>query len=81
MRPNHELPGIRPNKFSAVERSPEEVSAGVPKTVAMNFPARVTLTISHGECVTYPAGVHQVPEILSTHWYLKACGATVQAAE
>ena len=78
MKP-HEQPGIKP--VVTKEWTPEEVAATAEKTVTMQFPAPIALTISYGSTVTYPAGTHQVPEVLSTHWYLKAHGATVQAAE
>lgn len=72
MKP-HELPGIKPQVTK--EWTPDEVAATAEKTVTMQFPEPVTLTISHGYAVMYPAGVHEVPELLSTHWYLKARGA------
>jgi hypothetical protein len=70
--------GVRTDDGS---KTPAEIAGMAEKTVTMHFPETVTLTISHGCTVTYPAGTHQVPELLSTHWYLKAQGATVQAAE
>jgi hypothetical protein len=77
----HELPGIKPRPTA--ERTPAEVAADL-KTVAMVFPRPVQLTLTHGETVNYPAGQHDVPEVLARHWYLKASGARPvadQAAE
>jgi hypothetical protein len=75
----HEQFGISPSA-SKNQRTPAEVAAGL-KTVTMVFTRPVELSLTHWETVLYPAGTHEVPEVLSTHWYLLACGAIVQAAE
>jgi hypothetical protein len=49
------------------------------ETVTMVFKRPVTLTLDTGRRVKFEAGPQEVPAKLSTHWYLKACGATLYA--
>lgn len=51
--------------------NPRSVIKEGEETVTMLFPNRVLLTCDRG-VIDYTAGIHQVPEELSTHWYLKA---------
>ena len=74
----HELPGVKP--CPTKQWTPAELAANQ-KTVTMDFPRPVELTLTHGETVHFPAGKHEVPEILASHWYLAANGATVQALD
>lgn len=54
--------------------TPAEVAEGH-STITMQFPNPVHLTIATNTSVYYPAGVHEVPDHLADHWYLKAHGA------
>ena len=63
--------GVRPD---AGHKTPAAAAQGQ-KTVAMEFPKPVTLTLGYGDSVFYPAGVHPVPVDLADHWFLKAHGA------
>lgn len=50
----------------------EELCPGE-RTTMMVFPRQVTLN-AHGKVVTFPAGIHAVPESLQTHWFLVDSG-------
>lgn len=45
-------------------------------TVTMIFPRDVTLNLGSGEKVKFKKGVREVPEHLSTHYYLRDNGVT-----
>ena len=51
--------------------TPEEAAIGH-QTQLMEFPTKVHLTVAPNETIMYPAGVHEVPVELASHWYLKA---------
>ena len=51
------------------------------ETVLMQFPRKVTLTLSHSQRIRFEAGVQAVPKSLVGHWYLKANGVTALADE
>ena len=55
----------------AAPRTPAE-AAEDHATVTMEFPKAVHLTVSTNHSVFYPAGIHEVPDHLADHWYLKA---------
>jgi hypothetical protein len=55
----------------AAPRTPAEAAEGH-TTVTMEFPKAVHLTVSTNHSVFYPAGIHEVPDHLADHWYLKA---------
>ena len=55
----------------AAPRTPAEAAEGH-ATVTMEFPKAVHLTVSTNHSVFYPAGIHEVPDHLADHWYLKA---------
>ena len=55
----------------AAPRTPAEAAEGH-RTVTMEFPKEVHLTVSNNSSVFYPAGIHEVPDHLADHWYLKA---------
>ena len=57
-------------------RTPQQAAEGH-KTTTMEFPSAVHLTTAPNSSVFYPAGVHEVPNHLVGHWYLKAHGARV----
>ena len=55
----------------AAPRTPAEAAEGH-TTTTMEFPKAVHLTVSTNHSVFYPAGIHEVPNHLADHWYLKA---------
>ncbi len=62
----------------AAPKTPEEAAKGH-STTTMVFDKPVHLTISTNDSVFYPVGVHEVPNHLVKHWYLKAHGARIYA--
>ncbi len=54
--------------------SPEEAAKGH-NCILMEFDHQVLFTVSHGNKVLYPKGVHSVPREWSTHWFLLNSGA------
>ena len=55
----------------AAPMTPAEAAKGH-NTITMEFPKAVHLTVSTNPSVFYPAGIHEVPDHLADHWYLKA---------
>lgn len=55
----------------AAPSSPQDAAKGH-RTVTMEFPKPVHLTVSTNHSIFYPAGVQEVPEPYADHWYLKA---------
>lgn len=70
-----EAPVIIPPGGSA-PMTPAEAAKGH-STTTVEFPRLIHLTISTNQSVHYPVGVHEVPDHLADHWYLKAHGARV----
>lgn len=66
-------------QFGPMDRParPEEIKPDEP-TVTMVFPRRVLLTLPGYKRVDFPAGVHEVPQSLVDHPYLKDNGAKRQ---
>jgi hypothetical protein len=60
--------------FASAPKTPAEAAKGC-RTITMEFPTKVHLTIATNHTVFYPVGTHEVPEHLASHWYLKANGA------
>jgi hypothetical protein len=58
---------------AAASLTPEQAAQGH-RTVTMEFPEAVTLTVEWGRSIKYPKGAHEVPEHLSTHPFLVAHG-------
>jgi hypothetical protein len=55
----------------AAPKTPAEAAQGH-STVTMEFPGDVHLTVSANHSIFYPKGLHEVPDHLADHWYLKA---------
>jgi hypothetical protein len=56
---------------AAAALTPEQAAKGH-RTITMEFPEAVTLTVEWGRKIEYPKGAHEVPEYLSTHPFLQA---------
>jgi hypothetical protein len=55
----------------AAPKTPAEAAQGH-STVTMEFPNEVHLSVSANHSIFYPKGIHEVPDHLADHWYLKA---------
>ena len=55
----------------AAPMTPAEAAKGH-STTTMEFPNEVHLTVSPNSSIFYPKGIHEVPDHLADHWYLKA---------
>jgi hypothetical protein len=58
---------------AAAALTPEQAAQGH-RTITMEFPEAVTLTVDWGKKIEYPKGAHEVPEYLAGHFFLKAHG-------
>jgi hypothetical protein len=56
---------------AAAALTPAQAAKGH-RTITMEFPEAVTLTVEWGRKIEYPKGAHEVPEYLSTHPFLEA---------
>lgn len=52
-------------------QTPEQAAEGH-STTTMEFPNAVHLTVTTNQTIFYPKGIHEVPDHLADHWYLKA---------
>lgn len=72
---------IRPNTAGATAAPPispqQAVEQSGEKTVTMMFPQAVTLTTNDHQRISFTPGVHQVPESLASHEYLRLNGAKI----
>lgn len=55
----------------AAPMTPAEAAKGH-NTTTMEFPKEVHLTVAPNSSIFYPKGIHEVPDHLADHWYLKA---------
>jgi hypothetical protein len=75
LQPGEKAPIITP-PFHAAPHTPEQAAEGH-STTTMEFTRDVHLTVATNHTIFYPRGIHEVPDHLVNHWYLKANGARI----